>query len=151
MEVKVVNPTLVCGIKIRTTMSQITEHVGVKPEALMNEIAAQGIEPAGPQIWYYTGCDGSSADAEFDLLISIPVTREGINQNGYHFETLPEYRCISVLHKGAWSDLPAAYEQLVPEILKAGFTLAGTSREVYLNCDFENQQNCVTEIQMEVI
>lgn len=150
MEVKEVGSMLVCGIKVRTSMSKITEHVGVKPEALMKELAAQEIAPVGPQVWCYTGCDGTSAEAEFDLLIAIPVSKEGKEQNGFVFETLPSYRNVSVIHKGPWSELAAAYEQLVSNIANAGLTLVGTSREIYLNCDFENQQNCVTEIQMEV-
>lgn len=151
MEVKKIGQMLVCGIRVRTNMSNIAEHVGVKPQAIMDEIASQGISPAGPQVWYYSGCDGASADAEFDLLISVPVVNKGIDRENFEFLPLPSYKCVSKIHKGSWSELPNAYEVFVGEIAKAGLTLVGTSREIYLNCDFENQQNCITEIQMEVL
>lgn len=150
MDVKTLDQMLVCGKQVRASISTLKEHVGTTPEALMVEIASQGIQPVGPQIWYYSGCVGNWAEAQFDLLISIPVASAGANQNGFEFLSLPSYKCVSMLHKGAWDKLPQAYEVFIREINEAGLIMVGTSREVYINCDFENQENCITEIQMEV-
>ena len=149
MDVKVVEPVLVCGIKVRTSLKGIMEFVGSTPDRLMAELSAQGIKPTGAQIWQYTGCDGNP-DTEFDLLICVPVGQRGQDRNGFKFLNLGSYRCAYALHKGSWNDLGKTYEALMGEMATEGLQMTSFSREVYHRCDFENPQNCLTEIQLEV-
>lgn len=140
---------LVCGIKLRATLKTIHEHVVCAPDGLMKELVSQGINPVGNQIWQYIGCDGNP-EKEFDLLICIPVEQQGQDRNGYEFFTIGSFKCTSALHKGSWNDLGTAYGALMAEIGAQGLCMTDTSREVYHCCDFENPENCLTEIQMGV-
>jgi effector-binding domain-containing protein len=149
MEIKCIQPVLVCGVKVRTSLQTIMQYVGDMPEKLMNEIASQGINPVCSQIWKYTGCDGNP-ETVFDLMICIPVDKQGEDRNGFEFLTLETFTCATHLHKGSWSEIAAAYCQLMGEITANGSKITGASREVYLNCDFEDPSSCLTEIQLEI-
>ncbi len=140
---------LVCGTKVRTSLSAIHEFVGSTPERLMAELASQGINPTGSQIWHYAGCDGNP-ETEFDLLICVPVERKGQDRGGFEFITLGSFRCACAMHEGSWNDLGKAYEALMGDMVAAGLQMGAASREVYHRCDFENPANCLTEIQLEV-
>ena len=52
------------------------------------------------------------------------------------------------LHCGAWMEMGRTYQVMMEEIAKKSMGFTGVSREIYINCDFENQQNCVTELQI---
>lgn len=149
MELKIVESVLVCGIKVQTSLKSIMELVGSTPDRLMAELVAQGIKPTGAQIWQYTGCDGNP-ETVFDLLICVPVEQRGQDRNGVAFLTLGSFRCACSMHEGSWNELGKAYEALMGEMVKGGLTMTTASREVYHRCDFENPQNCLTEIQLEV-
>jgi effector-binding domain-containing protein len=53
-------------------------------------------------------------------------------------------------HKGAWSDLKFSYEKLIGEIMQNGYKTTNYCREVYHVCDFENEENNITEIQVGI-
>lgn len=149
MEVKTVDPVLVCGIKVRTSLRNLVDQACSKADDLMAELVAQDINQAGSPIWAYSGCDGNP-DTEFDLSICTPVERKGEDRNGFTFFTLGSFRCASMLHKGPWSNLSKTYETLIGEMAKEGLQVTADCREVYLCCDFEDQQKCLTEVQMEI-
>jgi effector-binding domain-containing protein len=43
-----------------------------------------------------------------------------------------------------------AYQKIMGEVTRKSIPFSGVSREVYILCDFENQENCITEIQIEI-
>ncbi|MDC0584665.1 GyrI-like domain-containing protein [Bacteroidales bacterium] len=149
MEIKQIDPLKVASIKVRTTLQKIVEHVGSTPDTLMQEVSSQNIQPQGPQVWVYEGCDGQP-DSEFDLYISVPIDKFGEASNGIEFSELRSYKCATTIHNGAWNKLGSSYEKLMKEVEASGNTITGGGREVYLHCDFEDPTKCVTEIQMEL-
>jgi effector-binding domain-containing protein len=149
METKKIEKTLVAAHRFKTSLAKIQEAVGVKPNQIMEELTKQGIEPSGPQIWHYTDCDGQK-DTEFTLDICVPVVKKGADTDFITFKELDAFNCATQVLHGPWDGLEKAYYQLFEEIGKAKKTPTGTTREVYLNCDFENQSKCITEIQAEI-
>lgn len=151
METKTVKEQLVCAISMKTNLTDLMKNVGEKPNMLFEVLSKQGIAPLGPQVWCYNGCDGTDPDKEFDLLITVPVEKQGEDSGICTFITLPEFTCVEHRHNGAWSEFASVYEKLVGEVMKSGKQIIGSSREIYVNCDFENPANCITDIQLEVM
>jgi effector-binding domain-containing protein len=149
METKKIEKTLVALHSFKTSLAKIHEAVGVKPNQIMEELTKQGIKPSGPQIWHYTGCDGQK-DTEFTLDICVPVVQKGVDTGFITFKELDTFYCATQILHGSWDRLEKAYYKLFEEIGKTGKTPTEKAREVYLNCDFENQNNCITEIQVEI-
>jgi len=149
MESKKIESTLVAVHSLKTTLSTISEAVGVVPNKVMEEINEQGISPVAPQIWNYVDCDGNM-DSEFTLEVCVPVQKKGADTDFITFKNLQEYRCETHMHKGPWSDFAQVYPKLFMELEKQGKKSTGSCREVYHTCDFEDQTKCVTEIQIEV-
>ncbi|MCU4173604.1 GyrI-like domain-containing protein [Carboxylicivirga sp. N1Y90] len=149
METKIIEKTLVAAHSFKTTLEKIGEAVGVVPEQIYNELQKQGLEPVGPQIWNYIGCDGKM-ETEFQLNVCVPVAKKGTDTEFVKFVELEEYNCVSHTFTGAWSEFAQVYDDLLGKMSKEGYELKWTNREVYHHCDFEDQSKCVTEIQIEV-
>ncbi|MBN2806538.1 MAG: GyrI-like domain-containing protein, partial [Prolixibacteraceae bacterium] len=66
----------------------------------------------------------------------------------FRFEVLPEINCIATIHKGSYDTLMNSYQRVFGEMTRRGIPMGTASREIYMVCDFENPQNCVTEIQV---
>jgi len=150
MNIKKIDKTLVGAIEVKTNLLEIQKHVGTTPEKLMQEVMKQGINPAGPQIWEYVGCDGEDMSKEFTLKITIPVDKKGNDTEICKFIELPEFKCIETTHNGSWDEFKEVYEKIVGDILKQGHQLTWSSREIYEHCDFEKPENCITHIQVGI-
>jgi len=149
MEKKTVQKTNVICISLDTKIASLVKDAGNLPNELVETAIELNLEIAGPQIWVYDGTDGHP-DTPFELTISVPVSKKSGDPGKFRFGEFPEMNCISEVHKGPWAKLGETYCKLMPAIAQQGFTITGISREVYHVCDFENQENCVTEIQIEV-
>lgn len=125
------------------------EDTGNLPVELMQKALELDLGIAGPQIWVYDGSDGNP-NTEFELTIAIPVSKSTGDPGKFRFAGFPEFKCISEIHKGSWAQLGLTYQKLMPAIMQQGLSYTGISREVYLVCDFEKPENCITEIQIEV-
>ncbi len=73
------------------------------------------------------------------------------NTAGYSVVALPSMECAIAVHEGAWSELAASYEKLIREVFASGRSLSGIAREAYLHIDFNNPENCRTEIQLGLL
>lgn len=102
-----------------------------------------------PHIWEYIGADGQP-ETPFTLRMCLPVKETIGETGGFQFAELPEIQAVTTEHKGAWADLKDTYCAFVPEIMQNGLKMTGLTREVYHVVDMENQEKCVTEIQIEV-
>ncbi|WP_075591278.1 GyrI-like domain-containing protein [Labilibacter marinus] len=149
METKKIEKTLVASHSLKTTLSKIYEAVGVIPNKVKEGIEKQNISPVAPQIWNYIDCNGSM-DAEFTLEVCIPVDKKGTDTEFISYKELQDFSCEAHTHNGPWSDFVEVYPKLFGELEKQGKAYTGNVREVYHNCDFEDQNKCVTEIQIEV-
>lgn len=149
MEKKKVEKTTVLMYTMKSTLATISTDAGEIPNELMTKAAELGLEITGPQIWQYRGVDGNP-NATFDLDICVPVANAKGDAGKFKFVDLPEINCISHIHNGPYSQLSDAYNRIFGEMGRKGLIPTGASREVYHVCDFENQENCKTEIQVVV-
>lgn len=149
MEKKTVQKINVLCISIDTKLKTMMEDTGNLPNELVEKALELNLEIAGPQIWVYDTTDGNP-DTPFELTIALPVNIPNGDAGKFRFAEFPEFNCISEIHKGPWSKLGETYQKLMPSVLQPGQSCRVICREVYHICDFENQENCVTEIQVEV-
>lgn len=149
MEKKTVQKTTVLCISINSTLKTMMTDTGNLPNELMEKATELKLEIAGPQIWVYDGADGNPT-TKFELTIAVPVNKTSGDPGKFRFAEFPEFNCISEIHKGPWAKLGDTYMKLMPAIMRKGLSYTGITREVYNVCDFENQENCITEIQIEV-
>lgn len=149
MEKKTVQKTNVLCISLNTKIASLVKDIGTLPNELVEKAMELGLEITGPQIWVYDGCD-ENPNTPFELTIAVPVSQTTGDPGKFRFAGFPEMNCISEIHKGPWAKLGETYQKLMPAITQQGHVYTGISREVYHICDFENQENCITEIQIEV-
>lgn len=134
---------------VKARLATLLQDAGALPQSIMEIPAQCGFEISGPQYWTYRGADGNP-ETSFDLEIAVPVSGSGDLPEGFTLGDTDEFACICHTHNGPWSEFTKVYEKLIPEIMATGKTLSGICREVYLQCDMENQNNCVTELQIGV-
>lgn len=149
METKTVEKTLVAKHSFTTTLKEVMSGELTQPHKLMEEVAKQGYNVHVPHIWSYIDCDGE-LEKQFTLEMCIPVEKKGENTDFISFVELPEIKSVVQIHKGAYSELGSTYCKMFKDLDKEGFKPLGNCREVYLHYDMENQENNITEIQVEV-
>jgi effector-binding domain-containing protein len=138
---------LMCSLQ--SSLSSMMQDVGDIPNELMSKAKELGLEVTGLQLWQYTGSDGQP-NTKFTLDICIPVKAAKGDPGKFKFVDLPEFKCISEIHKGPWNLLGNTYQRLMGEMSRKSIPYTGISREIYMVCDFEKPENCVTEVQIEI-
>ena len=148
MEIKDIKSIPVYFKQVKTTLREIDKYVGNLPALVAEEAVKRGYKIVGPQIWNYIGADGNP-DTEFSIDICFPVEQSPI-ENGAETKILDGFKAACHVLKGPWSELSNAYSTLLAEMGKEGFLPSINCREVYHLCDFNDQNNCITEIQMGI-
>jgi effector-binding domain-containing protein len=149
MEKKSVEKTTVLMYSLQSSLASMMQDVGDIPNELMARCGELGLEITGPQLWQYTGSDGQP-NTRMTIEICIPVKEAKGDPGKFKFATLPQFNCISEIHKGPWNLLANTYQRLMGEISRKSIPFTGISREIYMVCDFENPANCITEVQVEI-
>lgn len=149
LEIKEVQPVKVYYKSIETTLIELNKYVKNTPGEMYEDLAKYGIEPAGDQIWIYKGGDGNP-ETKFTLEIAIPVNRL-LEIDNMQFKELETFPCISITHEGSWENLKVSYQKVMQEMKDAGKQPGRECREVYVNCDFENPANNITEVQVGIL
>jgi effector-binding domain-containing protein len=149
MEAKIIKPMTVLYYSEKNNLTGLARLVRTKAKELYIEAIRYGMEVTGPVYWIYYGMDGNP-DTTFTLEIAIPVYNEKIYSGDYEIKRLSAYKCAAAVHNGPWKNMQGAYAKLVEETLKKGHTLNGISREVYINIDFVESANNITEIQLGI-
>lgn len=134
---------------LETNLKNMMKDVGELPMQLEEKVKELGLELSGPHIWEYIGADGQ-AEAPFTLRMCLPIKETKGVTGEFQFAELSEIQAVTTEHKGAWANLKETYCVFVPKLIQNGLKMTGLSREVYHVIDMENQENCVTEIQIEV-
>lgn len=147
MEKKTIAAKKVLKYSLQTTLANIKTDPGKIPVEIVQKAEELGIDMAEPQIWQYNGADGKP-DTKFQLDICLPVKEIKEEAGKFSFDILPEITCISEIHKGSYATLGNTYCRLFGEISRKGIIPAMVGREEYINCDFENEENNITEIQI---
>lgn len=137
------------GIAEETSLKEISKFVRVKADEIYKKAVSTGYEVTGPIYWIYYGMDGNP-DTRFNLEIGIPIQQKREVTNGFVCKAIDSMECATLIHNGSWDNLPQSYAQLIGELMKSGRTLNGITREIYINIDFDNPTNNITEIQLGV-
>ncbi len=149
MEILEIPPMSMLCSTHRVNFSGMMDHVRVRSRELYAASQEAGLEVTGPLYWIYQGADGNP-DTLFQLQIAIPVTPEGPIPAPFSLLRTERFRCVSFRHPGPWSLFPEIYGNLLTEIQAGGLELSGQNRELYLNMDFNDDRNHLTEIQIGI-
>ena len=119
-------------------------------KALFREAVNSDLHITGPVQWHYFGFTGDP-NQSFTLEIALPVDRVLEGYDGtFHFKRTGNFKSVSVIHEGNWSDMPAGYGRLMKFMEMNGIAGSGVNREVYLNVDFAHPEASMTEIQIGI-
>ena len=135
------------GIAEETSLKEISKFVRVKADEVYKKAVNSGYEITGPVYWIYYGMDGNP-DTRFNLEIGVPVQQKKSTDNGYICNDIDTMECLTLIHNGSWGSFPQSYALLIGELMKSGRALNGITREIYINIDFDNPNNNITEIQL---
>lgn len=129
------------------TLMELGKYVRVKAHETYIEAIKNNLEITGPIYWIYYGMDGDP-NTKFKLDIGVPVQLPKPTSGGFSCKTIEKMELATCIHEGSWNNLPKSYSLLISEIMESGRILSGIAREVYINIDFENPENNITEIQL---
>jgi len=150
MQVKTQPPVTILYSTHQTTIQQLSQFVGSVMKDLYAEAAEQDVLVSGPPSWIYHGMDGKP-DTVFTLEIALPVQGAFIKPGRFAVKQLPPFKAVTHTHEGAWTALPEAYGQVIQYIDAHKIPMNEECREVYINIDFQNPENNITQIQMGVV
>lgn len=117
---------VVCG---RMTTEQLPGFLGGAFGEVMATVAAQGRHVAGMPFGRYVPV----GDGTFDVEAGFPVDAPVVAQGRVAPSTLPGGPAVSVVHRGSYDTVAAAYELLLRSVSEAGAEPAGAPWESYLD------------------
>jgi effector-binding domain-containing protein len=150
MEIKTLKPMKVLFYSEKTNLNSLLKLVKLKVKELQVEAVSKGMDITGPAYWIYYGADGNP-NTEFILEIAIPVYFEGEYKGSFNLKQLPEFKCSTITHYGAWNEMHQSYSKVMGDTLQNNYQLSGVCREAYINVDFIDFSNNITEIQVGII
>jgi DNA-binding transcriptional MerR regulator len=142
VEEKTLGPIWIAGIRAKGRYEETGKRIG--------QVArAAGRLMAGPPFNLYYDCEHKEEDADFETCFPVrkPFTKEGIS-----VRELPGGRCVSLIHKGPYSEMKRSYEKIFGWINAKGLRPKVPSREIYIKGPgmiFRgNPKKYLTEIQV---
>ncbi len=114
--------------------------------------ANRGLTCAEPDYCFTVFHGDEFREKDIDVEICQAVTRRGKDGEGFVFKDMPAVTVASVLHRGAYEDLGAAYAYVFRWMEENGYEAAGLPRESYIDgCwNKENVADWLTELQIPV-
>ena len=131
----------------QTTLLTLHDKIGTVARDLYAEAARQHLLVTGPVYWLYYGADGNP-ETEFKLEIAIPLSGTPALTGEFLFRELPEFRCLSDLHTGSWTEMGHTYSRLIQKANEEGLAMNDVCREIYINIDFTRDDCNLTEVQL---
>jgi effector-binding domain-containing protein len=148
IQTKEVKPINFLYFRTETKVDQLVNFLPVG-QALIKEAIDLKVWVTGPVHWHYFGF--VDVNAPFTLEVAIPVSEIPKDYDGvYHFKRTESFRCLSIVHEGAWIDIPQSYGKLMQYIDEHQLQPSAINREVYVNADFTRPEANTTEIQMGI-
>lgn len=132
----------------QTTIQQLEQFVGTVMKELYSEAAANTIV-SGPVYWLYHGMDGKP-DTVFTLDIALPIQGR-YKSSRFAIKELPAFKSLTYTHEGPWNQLPLTYAEMMQHIEANKLPLRDECREMYVNIDFQNPENNITEVQVGIL
>lgn len=114
--------------------------------------ANPGIKCVEPGYCFNVYLDGEYRDTDINVEICEAVTSRGQDGDGIVFKEIPAVKAVSVLHRGAYEKIGAAYAYAVRWIEQNGYQITENARESYIDgiWNQENVEDWLTEIQVPV-
>jgi len=148
IQTKEVLPVNFLYFRTETKVDQLVNFLPVGQQ-LIKEALRLNVWVTGPVHWHYFGF--IDPNAPFTLEVSIPVSAIPQEYDGdFHFKRTELFKCVSIVHEGAWTDIPQSYGKLMQFMGEQKFQPSAINRELYINADFIHLEANVTEIQMGI-
>lgn len=114
-----------------TDLSRIVTDMEAGFGAIVHQIGAAGVAPAGPPFVVYHAVIDEHTDGRVDICIPIdgPVELEGEVER----VDVPAQRVASTIHRGPYDEISPAYHTVTGWMAERGHQAAGPPRELYLN------------------
>ena len=98
------------------------------------------------RIYYHAG--GGDPAKPFQLIIGLPVRADKTSADAFGFLETPPFECPRVDYKGPMPNIGQAWQDLLRQVLEAGYLPANQGREVYKDWHTFDAEDNVTELQM---
>jgi len=107
---------------------------------------------AEPEYCFTIYHDGEYKETNIDVEFCEAVTSFGVETDGIVLKTIPAITAVSVMHKGAYKNLGAAYAYVFNWIEQNGYSVTGNPRESYIDgiWNKESEADWLTEVQVPV-
>jgi effector-binding domain-containing protein len=128
-------------VRGHVAQSEITDFLGAAYGEVMRVVAEQGQAPAGPPFGRYQPRDGG-----FDVAAGFPVTGPIAPQGRVEPDSLPGGAEASVLHRGDYAAVGAAYGALSSWLAANGRVATGAPWESYLDEPGVDQPRTVVRV-----
>lgn len=114
--------------------------------------ANPGLECVQPDYCFNIYHDGEYKETDIDVELCQAVTARGKDGEGFVFKDVPAVTAATVLHKGPYSDLRAAYAYILSWVEQNGYEVDGFVRESYIDgvWNRDSDADWLTEIQVPV-
>lgn len=123
----------VLGKRFRTSTEKIQGDIGAGFGALFGYLGELGEPPSGAPFALYFGDMQGFDPNDFEMELCVPVNRVLESRGDIVAREVPGGLAAVTLHKGPYSTLEQAYDDLDAWIEENGYQYAGPAREVWLN------------------
>ena len=145
MTIKTHPPLTILYSTHRTTIQELGPLVGTVMKDLYIE-ASKNTVVSGPVYWIYHGADGNP-ETVFTLEIAVPI-QGFFNSKKFSIKELAPFKAVVHRHEGPWDQLGMSYEEIMHFVESNRIPIKDEFREIYLNVDFQQPQNNITEVQV---
>ncbi len=122
VEEKTLPPVLIAGVRMKCRYDEVGKGFSQIARSMGRHLAGKAM------CLYY---DGEYREEDADIEPCFPI-RKAVEKEGLSVRELPGGRCVSLVHKGPWSDLGRSYERILKYVKDHGYEMQLPSREVYL-------------------
>jgi DNA-binding transcriptional MerR regulator len=138
-------PILVAGIRMKGNYSDCGQGFAKLCKSLGRHMAGK------PLCLFYDG-EYREGDANFEPCVPI---RKAVSIDGIDVRELPAARCVTLIHRGPYTELRSSYARLMKHVKQRGYELQLPTREVYVKGPgmiFRgNPKKYITEIQLPIV
>ncbi|WP_075981355.1 GyrI-like domain-containing protein [Bacillus massilinigeriensis] len=139
-------PVLV--IRKRTSMDMLKKTIGESYLKIMNYLEELGETPIDAPYTAYFNLDMSDLDVE----MGFPVSRSLPERGEIKARIIPQCKAVSVMYKGAYSEMGSVYDQMLKWIEENGYEATGVYYEYYYNAPNEvPESELLTKIVIPII
>ncbi|HEX3212978.1 MAG TPA: GyrI-like domain-containing protein [Actinomycetota bacterium] len=137
----------VAATRTTSNLREISSAISDGVHAILAELGARGIEPAGPLQVVYHASEVLDSETSAPIEICFPVAAPFPGTGEVYGTELAGGPAAVTLHRGPYAEIGPAYHTVSGWVQDHGHELAGGPREVYLN---DPSQVTEADLQTEV-